>query len=188
MSNHYIIPFWTVFGAIVMVTGVLIWLSVLKSKDNQRIEIGQKSTRWLMEQYLDRMLQRVVYHMVQYEKLTAKKGLDIRLSVAREHVQSHADVLSKNLLSFPRGIEVVESIHGQLKNPRFENTDLFSLPDVLVYRCGDSLYTDILQSSAKVVSNDHSLFEKYTNNESKQYLAALLSTTTGKNKNVSYAL
>lgn len=187
MSSFYLIPFWTVFSVGLAVVGLLIWLSLVKSRDNQKIEIGAVGLCWMMEQYMDRALQKTVFHMIRYEKLPHKKGMDLRLSVAREKFLGvHAPLLTKNLVRFARGKEVVRELHRDLSgSPRFEDTNLFLLPDVLVYAANNTLYRDLLVHAAKVVANDSSLFDEYSNDESKQYLTALLAHQRP-DENVSY--
>jgi hypothetical protein len=175
--NVYLIPFWTVFSVGIAIIGLLIWLSVVKSRDNQRIEVGTVGVRWMMEQYLDRILQKTVFHMIRYERLTAKKGMDIRLSIAREKfIEDHTPSLTVYLVQFPRGKQVLQDLYRQLSeaSSEFEKINLFLLPDVIVNYSGNCLYSDLLVHSAKVVANDSALFEAYSNDDSKHYLAALI--------------
>jgi hypothetical protein len=175
-SDYYLIPFWTVFSVVLTIIGLLIWLGVVKSRDNQRIETGAIGVRYLMEQYVDRALQKTVYHMLRYDKREAKKGMDVRLRVARDHfVQTDCPALSRNLFFFPRGQEVVQALYRELSDaPRFEDTPLFLLPDVLVHVSGNVFYSNLLKHASRVVVNDSTAFDHYTNDESKQYLGALV--------------
>lgn len=177
--NFYLIPFWTVFSVGLAIVGLLIWLSVAKSRDNQRIEVGAVGVRWMVEQYLDRALQKTVLHMIRYERLSHKKGMDLRLSVAREQfLVAIIPVMTVNLVRFVRGREVIEELYRELATTTatgFGTLNLFLLPDVLVHVSGNSLYRELLVHAARVVANDSSLFEEYSNDDSKQYLAALLS-------------
>jgi hypothetical protein len=174
--NFYLIPFWTVFSVGMAVVCLLIWLSVVKSRDNQRIEVGAVGVRWMVEQYLDRALQKTVFHMIRYETLPVKKGMDLRLSIAREKLlETHTPLLTTNLVKFPRGKQVVNELYRELSSSTgFDNTNLFLLPDVLVHLSGNTFYYGLLVHGANVVTNDSALFDEYSNDDSKQYLAALL--------------
>uniref|UniRef100_A0A6C0IGH8 Uncharacterized protein n=1 Tax=viral metagenome TaxID=1070528 RepID=A0A6C0IGH8_9ZZZZ len=180
MTNYYLIPFWTVFSVVLAVIGLLIWLGMVKSRDNQRIEMGAIGVQWMMEQYVDRALQKTVYHLLRYDKLEAKKGMDLRLLVAREQcVQTDSPLLTKNLFSFPRGREVVETLRRELsEKKRCEETNLFLLPDVLVHQSGNTWYAHLLKHAGRVVANDSSAWDQYTNDEAKQHLGALVQQTT----------
>ena len=197
--NFYLIPFWTVFSVGVTVVCLLIWLSVVKSRDNQRIEVGVVGVRWMVEQYLDRALQKTVFHMIRYETLPVKKGMDLRLSIAREKfLETHTPLLTTNLVKFPRGKQVVNELYRELSSSTgFDNTNLFLLPDVLVHLSGNTFYHGLLMHGANVVTNDSALFNDYNNDDSKQYLAALLmhkrvveseDTSSSNNNTVSYSM
>ena len=178
MRNHYLIPFWTIFSVVLTVVGLLIWLSVVKSRDNQRIEMGGVAVQWMMEQYLDRALQKTVFHMIRYEKREAKKGMDVRLRMAQKAFLENAPLLTHHLFRFARGREVIRQLHKELSDKsNFEDVELFLLPDVLVHVSGNVLYTHLLRHACKVVVNESSLFDSYSNDESKQYLSALLLQT-----------
>ena len=182
-NDDYLIPFWTVFSVVLTIVGLLIWLGLVKSRDNQRIETGAFGVRYLVEQYVDHALQKTVYHMLRYDKMEAKKGMDVRLRVAREAcAKTDSPALSRNLFFFPRGREVAEALYRELSDtPRFENTNLFLLPDVLVHVSGNVFYFNLLNHAARVVVNDSAAFDNYSNDDAKQYLGALLkqaSTTT----------
>jgi len=175
-SDYYLIPFWTVFSVVLTVVSLLIWLGVVKSRDNQRIETGAFGVRYLLEQYVDHALQKTVYQMLRYDRMEAKKGMDVRLRVAREAcAKTDSPALSRNLFYFPRGRDVAEALYRELSDtPRFEDTNLFLLPDVLVHISGNMFYSNLLKHAARVVVNDSAAFENYTNDDAKQYLGALL--------------
>jgi hypothetical protein len=75
---------------------------------------------------------------------------------------------------------VVNEVYRELSSSTgFENTNLFLLPDVLVHLSGNTFYHDLLVHGANVVTNDSALFDDYSNDDSKQYLAALLTHKRG---------
>lgn len=182
--DRYLIPFWVVSCIIVFIIGILVWLSVTKSKDSQMIQTGLLGVRCLMNDYIDRCLQKTVLLMIKFEKLVAKKGLDIRLEVERNKLDKNiGNRFSSLLLRFARGKDIAEKLFSQVgSTDTFEKIDLFLLPDVLVYKCGDDFYTYLLRASAKIVTNDSSLFDNYTNDDSKQYLLALIKNVQPKGR------
>lgn len=172
---NYKIPFWSVFSVILATLSVLIWLSVLKSTDNKMIQTGALGIRFVVEQYLRLSLLRGVIAILRNDRSKVKKEVDIRLSVHQEKWITHCSpVLTRHILSFVRGTEVMMEMIQEIRNPSVKGINLFVLPDVLLQRSGINYYHDILMLASKIAFNENALYAEYSNDESKDYLIALV--------------
>jgi len=172
---NYVIPFWTMVSIILVVFGVLTWLSVLKSKDNNAIKTGYEALHYVVEQYLARSFQNTVYILLRYQETKGVKGMDVRLQMYNEKWKSqYLDPVSKNILHFVRGQDICNALVLQNRLPSFDQTNICILPDVIIQRAGPLHYYALLNFASKVIFNTDTTFEKYTNDESKEYLIALV--------------
>lgn len=179
IMGNYVIPFWIVLCTVFVVLAILIWLAVVKSRDNHAIEIGCTGVQYLMEQYLERCLQKTVYTLLKYENFKTSKGLDIRLSIEKENLVRETSIsLSKALVRFARGKQVIEQLLQELRQP-VEKIDIFVFPDVLIMNAKNHFYTNLLSKASFIVYNQKDAhFSSYSNDQSKEYLNTLWNKIT----------
>jgi len=180
---QYFVSFWVSFSVLLVVLSIVLWLAIVSMCRHRQLRIGYEAVHFAIVQYLERLFQKTVHLRLEaclFQKDTRdhihKEGFERRLSESKAlWVQQNAPRLTKQLLVFSRGSQVLQQLlafkHG---------AQLPLLPDVLLLPAKEPFYFFLFHLS------DHVLFagtvspsSPKTNDACKTELLSLMQTHSG---------
>jgi len=170
----YQIAFWVVFAVILTILSVFIWLCVQKKRDDRILELSSIGLQFLLKNYLLKCFQKVCVLLIKSNNqiISIKLKSEDVSDQQDKFLKMYIDILTRKLLSFARGIDVIRKINDNVGLNQFSDLDLFLFPDQIIL--DNDYYKNLLYyASEKTLINP---IEK-TNQESKSYMHELTGST-----------
>jgi len=168
---NYQTGFWIVFGFILAILSIFIWLCVRKNQDDRIMQISSIGLGYLVNHYLNKSFQKVCVLLLRSDEhviLSPKIKSENIMEQQDKFIQKYRESLTKALLKFVRGQEIVEKVSLTVSKTRFEELDLFVFPDTLIDK--NEYYRNIL-----LLASEKTLAKPInkSNQESKEYIDVL---------------
>lgn len=169
---NFQIGFWIIFGIIITIMTFFIWLCIQKNQDDHIMQISKIGLSYLLNQYLIKSFQKVcILLLLHSNKKPIIKNLNQEEISSQQikFLELYKDSLTKSILKFARGKEVVSSIFQTINQKEFKDMDIFILPDVIISK--NDYYKSILELSSKKTLEKALIM---TNDDSKKYIDDLI--------------
>lgn len=128
----YFIGFWTTFSFIIVILSIFIWLCIRKSTDNRILEISTIGLDYMINQYLIKCFQKLSYLLIALNNQNSKISFNQLLKLQNKFVKMYNLKLSKKLLYFVRGQDIVKNINDNIKKNNYKEIDLLIFPDTIL--------------------------------------------------------
>lgn len=136
MMESYQLGFWIQVSLVAVLLVFLVWLATERSTRDRRTRVADVGLEFLVSQYLRKSFQQVNYLLLRSSGGISKLSItDVNIQQTR-FIEDVQQTLSRRLVRFVRGREIVSDLQAAMLKREFDTTDIFLLPDAVLTGLG----------------------------------------------------
>jgi hypothetical protein len=133
---EYQLGFWIQLSLVAVLLVFIVWLATERSTRERRTRVADVGLEFLVSQYLRKSFQQVNYLLLRSSGGVSKLSItDVNIQQTR-FIEDVQQTLSRRLVRFVRGREVVSDLRQAMLRRDFETSDIFLLPDAVLSGLG----------------------------------------------------
>ncbi|NDE13776.1 hypothetical protein EBZ80_02485 [bacterium] len=132
----YQLGFWIQVSLVAILLVFIVWLAVERGLRDRRTRVADVGLEFLVSQYLRKSFQQVNYLLLRSTGGVPKLSItDVNIQQTR-FIEDVQQTLSRRLVRFVRGREIVSDLQTAMLRLEFKTTDIFILPDAVLSGLG----------------------------------------------------